>query len=175
MCIAGCSTPSCPSGEAGGASACAKPARDKMADAIKKIENSKFAKTAEGKKVVAKIQSLQKDGKIKFKSLGATTRGQWGGGEITVNETYKDDTDAIASELVHEATHALNEDEFPASKTKATIDEEMRTNKNQLDLYEEQRDDGFRDSELERRRKANQDGKLRDDVKSRYPTLPGSL
>ncbi len=138
--------------------------------AIKIIENSSFSKTKEGKKVLAKIKKLRKDGKINFKPLSGGTRGEWSGakGEITVNQTYNNDPDSIASELVHEATHALNEDEFPKSKKKLTIDEEVRTNENQLALYEDQRKSGFRDSELERRRKAKKKGKLRDDVRSRY-------
>jgi hypothetical protein len=86
------------------------------------------------------------------------------------------DVDYIASSvLVHEGTHALNEDELPASKTKFTIDEEMRTNTNELDYYEEQRKNGYRYSELERRRTARAAGTLRDDVRSRYPGLPEHL
>ena len=104
-----------------------------------------------------------------------TLDGKWAGGEIVINSKYKKNRNAIASELVHEATHALNEDDFPASKTKLTIDEEMRTNTNQLDLYQEQRKSGYRDPELERRRKARKDGTLRDDVRGRYPGSAESL
>lgn len=149
--------------------------RSKTKEAIQKIKDSDFGKTEEGKKVVTKIEDLEKNGKIGFKSLGSDTRGEWNGKEIVVNKSYEGDADAIASELVHEATHALHEDEFPGSKSKVTIDEEMRTNENQLALYESQRKDGFRDPELERRRKANADGKLRDDVRSRYPGTPEHL
>jgi len=143
--------------------------------AINNIKASDFAKTEEGKKVVKKIEALQKDGKIEHASLAGTKRGEWNGSKIRASDKYKDDPDATASELVHEATHALNEDEHPASKTKNTIDEEMRTNDNQLDYYETQRAGGFRDPELERRKGLRKDGKLRDDVKSRYPTLAEHL
>jgi len=161
----------------GGVSPPAAPAPPKSTvdKAIEKIEKSEFGKTEEGKKVVKKLKQLKKDGKIEYGKMKDSTRGEWDGSKVIVNDKYKNDVDATASELVHEATHGLNEDEFPASKTKITIDEEMRTNKNQLDLYEEQRKDGFRDPELERRRRARKNGKLRDDVRSRYPGTPESL
>ncbi|OQW91963.1 MAG: hypothetical protein BWK78_03110, partial [Thiotrichaceae bacterium IS1] len=138
--------------------------------AIEKAKDSKFAKTPEGKKVITKVEDLNKAGNVELKSLAKGIRGKWGSGKITVNGSYENDPDAIASELVHEATHAINEDEFPNQQY--CIDEEVRTNTNQLDLYEEQRSCGFRDPELERRRKARQSGKLRDDVRSRYNQLP---
>jgi hypothetical protein len=145
-----------------------------IADAIAKIEASKFAKTADGKKVVAKITELNKDGKIGFAPMSGA-RGKWSSGKISVADSYSSDVDSTASELVHEATHAVYEDDFPASKTKLTIDEEMATNINQLDFYEEQRKDGFRDSELEDRRTDRSKGKLRDNVRSRYPGKPEHL
>jgi len=151
------------------------PKKDTVEEAIVKIEKSKFGQTDEGKKVTKKLRQLQKDGKIEFKKLPDKTRGDWGDGKIGVNNKYAGDVDATASELVHEGSHAVNEDEFPASKTKATIDEEMRTNKNQVDFYKEQKADGFRDPALDRRLKADEDGKLRDDVKRRYPDLPEHL
>ena len=147
---------------------------DTIDKAIKQIEESDFGQTEEGKKVVKKIKELKEDGKIEYDATGSS-RGKWDGKKIIVSDKYTSDVDATASELVHEATHALNEDEHPKSKTKLTIDEEMRTNQNQLDLYEEQRKNGFRDPELERRRKARKDGKLRDDVRGRYPGKPESL
>jgi uncharacterized Zn-binding protein involved in type VI secretion len=151
------------------------PKKDTVEEAIVKIEKSKFGKTDEGKKVTKKLRELQKDGKIEFQKLPDKTRGNWGDGKIGVNDKYAGDVDATASELVHEGSHAVNEDELPASKTKATIDEEMRTNKNQVDFYKEQKADGFRDPALDRRLKADEDGKLRDDVKRRYPALPEHL
>ncbi len=137
--------------------------------AIENIKNSKFGKTPEGQKVIKKIEALEADGKIVSEDLGESTRGEWSDGKIKVGKAYEDDPDAVASELVHEATHAVNEDDFPASKTKLTIDEEMRTNENQLDYYEEQRAGGFRDPELEDRRNDRAAGKLRDNVRKRYP------
>jgi hypothetical protein len=160
---------------AGAAAAKAAAEAETIAKAIAKIENSTFGKTDEGKKVVAKLKELQKAGKIKFKKLPDTTRGDWGSGEIGVNDKYAADVDATASELVHEATHAVNEDDFPASKTKLTIDEEMRTNTNQLEFYKEQKADGYNDPELDRRLAEQKKGKLRDDVRNRYPGTPEHL
>ncbi|HET6518801.1 MAG TPA: hypothetical protein VFG47_03160 [Geminicoccaceae bacterium] len=143
--------------------------------AIFVIKTSAFGKTPEGQKVVAKIEALFVAGKINMQTMAGSTRGTWTGSEINVNAIYNRDRDATASELVHEATHALNEDEFPGSMSKLTIDEEMRTNTNQLDLYEEQRAGGYRDPELERRRQARAAGTLRNDVRSRYPGAPEHL
>lgn len=168
-------------GGAGGAAAAAGAAgqpeaeKDPIDEAIEKIKNSEFGKTEEGKKVLKKIEDLRKDDKIEFKSYGDDgTRGEWGDGKISVSDQSKD-PDFVASELVHEATHALNEDENPAAKAKNTIDEEMRTNNNQLDLYQQQRESGFRDAELERRNGLRDAGTLRDDVRTRYPGVDEHL
>lgn len=143
--------------------------------AIQSIKGSTFASSEEGKKVVIKIEELNTSGKIKFESMNPSMRGKWSGSEIVVNTNSSGDIDATASELVHEATHALHEDELPASKTKITIDEEMRTNENQLALYEDQRKAGFRDPELEQRRNDQANGKLRENVRRRYPGTPEQL
>jgi hypothetical protein len=139
------------------------------------VERSNFAKTTEGKKVLAKIKDLHSQGKIKSVSLPSGTLGQWSGSEILVPDWASDPNFIASSVLVHEATHALNEDEIPESKQKFVIDEELRCNENELDLYEEQRSKGYRNQELERRRSARKNGKLRDDVRSRYPGLPEHL
>jgi hypothetical protein len=144
-------------------------------EAIEKVKESDFAKTEEGKKVVKKLEDLKKEDKIKFKKLEDTTRGEWSDGEIAVNDSYNKDPETTASELVHEATHAVNEDDFPESKTKSTIDEEMRTNTNQLTFYKEQKEREFTDPELDRRQELSDKGKLRDDIKDRYPGLSEHL
>ncbi|MDR2093417.1 MAG: type VI secretion system tip protein VgrG [Azoarcus sp.] len=144
--------------------------------AIDNIKNSRFGQTAEGVKVVAKIEELDNAGKIKSETLDFDVRGSFRlqDGAITVNSSYASDPDVIASELVHEATHAVHREGLPASTTN-TVDEEVRTNENQLDFYEEQRAGSFKDLELERRRTARAAGKLRDNVRSRYPDIPEHL
>lgn len=150
------------------------PRRKALDDAIAIIEKSEWAKTEEGKKVLAKVKQLDKDGKIVFSDLGDNTRGAWSDGKIKLRKDSTD-PDLMASELVHEATHAVNEDELPRSKTKLTIDEEMRTNTNQLDLYKEQKKNGWNDPELDRRQRKREKGRLRDDVRKRYPGTPEQL
>ena len=149
------------------------PATDEEAieDAMNIIRTSDFGQTPEGQEVLRKLEEIKRNGGITFKSYTGGTRGEYGGGEIKVNAAYNRDPNAVASELVHEATHGLEDDKhwFPHSNT---IDEEMHTNTNQLDIYEEQRKEGFRDPELERRRTARNNGTLRDDIRSRYPDAP---
>jgi uncharacterized Zn-binding protein involved in type VI secretion len=149
------------------------PASDAEAieDAMNEIRASDFSKTPEGQKALAKLEQMCKDGKVSFQRM-RDRRGEydWTAREIHVDDEYHRDPDSTASELVHEATHGLEADEHGSHKN--TIDEEMRTNTNQLDLYEEQREAGFRDRELERRRTARANGTLRDDVRSRYPNTP---
>jgi hypothetical protein len=99
----------------------------------------------------------------------------WDGTRIKVGDVYNSDPNGVASDLVHEATHAVYLDEFPAARPKPTIDEELRTNTNQLDLYEEQRKSGYSDPDLETRRKDRKNGKLRDNVRRRYPGTPEHL
>ena len=171
MCSCGGSRPSKPASSS--KTSCAK--KSPIEKAIEIVEKSKFAKTAEGKKVLAKIKDLHKNGKIKHKKLPAGTLGQWDGNNILIPEGQTDPDFIASSVLAHEATHALNEDEFPASKKKFVIDEELRCNENELDLYEEQRKTGYRSAELERRRNKRKQGKLRDDVRQRYPGLPEHL
>jgi hypothetical protein len=146
--------------------------------AIDLIKASDFGETPEGQKVIAKLDALNAAGKIRFLPVlsNPTYRGEWDGTVgITVHSNYISDPNVVASELVHEATHAVHEDEFPASKSKLTIDEEVRTNINQLDFYEEQRNSGFRDPDLETRRADRAAGTLRINLRKRYPGVPEHL
>ena len=151
---------------------------DAVSTAIDMIKASGFGKTPEGEKVIAKLEALDAAGKIQFLPVlsNPSYRGEWDGAAgITVHSDYSSDPNVVASELVHEATHAVYEDEFPASKSKLTIDEEVRTNINQLDFYEEQRSGGFRDPDLETRREDRAAGNLRTNLRHRYPGVPEHL
>jgi type VI secretion system secreted protein VgrG len=143
--------------------------REQIDRALDLIKKSAFAKTAKGQKVLAKLTTLQKAGKLVFAALPKRARGAWDGEKASVNQGLRGNTNATASELVHEGGHAVDDDDFPDSKGETTIDGEMRTDTDQLALYEEQRTTGYRDEGLERRRTANANGKLRDDVRRRYP------
>jgi hypothetical protein len=151
---------------------------DAVSTAIDMIKASDFGKTPEGQKVIAKLDALNAAGKIQFLPVlsNPNYRGEWDDAVgITVHANYGSDPNVVASELVHEATHAVHEDEFPLSKLKLTIDEEVRTNINQLDFYEEQRQSGFRDPDLEIRRADRAAGALRTSLRRRYPGAPEHL
>lgn len=110
-----------------------------VAKAIDEIKASKFGRTTEGRKVIAKFESLQKSGNIQVTNLNPNIRGEWTGTQVRVNSSFKDNVHAIASELVHEATHAVYKDEHPKAHGNS-IDQEMRTNTNQVNFYKEQND-----------------------------------
>jgi hypothetical protein len=151
---------------------------DAASTAIDMIKASAFGKSPEGQKVIAKLDALAAAGKIRFLPVlsNPSYRGEWDDSVgITVHSNYSSDPNVVASELVHEATHAVHEDEFPASKLKLTIDEEVRANINQLDFYEEQRNSGFRDPDLEIRRADRAAGALRTTLRKRYPGAPEHL
>ncbi len=82
-----------------------------------------------------------------------------------------DDPIALALYLVWEGSHGVYRDEHPGTKGNS-VAEELFANTNQLDFYEEMRAKGNFDRELERRRTARLAGRLREDLKSRYPDLP---
>lgn len=138
--------------------------------AIQNIKNSDWAKTPDGQAVVAKIDAST----IAGAALPAGTRGDWNGatGTIQYNSTrYGSNVDAIASELVHEASHGVYEDRNPASKTGGnTLTEERFTNTNQLDYYSEQKkkNAAFSDPDLDKRQKDRAAGNLDANIQSRY-------
>ncbi len=142
-----------------------------LMQAMFRIRNSAFAQTPEGQVVVAQLNTMYNDGDLYYHSMGASTTGSWNNDrqDIRVNEARNRDVEATASTLVHEGTHGVDYGEHGVSRS---IDEEVRTNNNQLDFYEEQRGRGYRNAEQERRRTARNDGTLRDDVRSRYPSNP---
>jgi len=135
------------------------------------VKTSKFAKTIEGQKIVKRLDELYLTGSINMHSFtDKRTRGHWSSKDGIRVGSGITDAEFTASELVHEATHAVDRDEH--GQTKSSIDEEMRTNTNQLDFYEEQRKRGFVDFELNARRTERIKGKLRDNVRSRYKGTP---
>ncbi len=129
-----------------------------MEDALNLIRASDFAQTEEGRKVLARLEALREQGKLSFEQLKDDRRAQTSaGGAVSVADRYNRDPDTTASELVHEGTHSMVHAGDTSPDQKKTLDEEMRTNTNQLNFYEEQRDT-YRDDELEKRRKLLADG-----------------
>lgn len=148
--------------------------------AMNHIRTSEFAKTEEGKKVLAKLEEFHKNGRIRFQKLGPGLGGGFGAkegplplltgdasDEISVSEAYARDPDSTASELVHEGTHGAAAEEVGAHPN--TIDEEMRTNSNQLDFYDEQRQAGHSDEALDAREDWRKRGVLREQLPAFYP------
>jgi uncharacterized Zn-binding protein involved in type VI secretion len=148
---------------------------DAIQMAMDQIRASDFAKWDKGKEVLAKLEQLQKDGKIGFSDLteldtkteDAQATWKKAEGQLLVDRSINRSPDSIASELVHEGSHAVDTDKYgPDAGT--TIDQETQTNRNQLDFYNEQRQAGYYDGEQERRRLVPS---LRDDVGERYRKL----
>jgi hypothetical protein len=146
-------------------------------NAIAQIKNSKFGKTKEGKYVVDKAERLHKAGKIVIADTtdanGDKNYGKWGynTGVLTVDTTRAGHVNDIASEIVHEVTHGLLSVEYARTNRKPdvnSIDQEALTNGYQLQLYREQRK-YRKDKILEGRLKASNKGKLRKEIRSRYP------
>jgi uncharacterized Zn-binding protein involved in type VI secretion len=150
---------------------------DTIQMAMDQIRASDFAKWPHGQAVLAKLEQLQKDGKIGFADLSDVSKkpneqadGTWENDKqrLTVDRQYDRSPDATASELVHEGSHATYYDEH-GPDTHSSIDQETQTNRDQQDFYSEQRQCGYYSPEQERRRAAPS---LRDDVRDRYPHLP---
>ena len=149
-------------------------------NAIAQIKKSKFGKTKAGKFVVDKIERLHKDGKIviadAFDNNGNRLRGKYddSSGTLTVDTKFAAHVNDIASELVHEAAHSLLSAEYARTNRQPggnSIEQETLTNGYQLQLYREQRK--YRtDEELEKRLRASNNGKLRQNIRSRYAAAP---
>ena len=149
-------------------------------NALAQIKKSKFGKTKAGKFVVDKIERLHKDGKIVIADAvdagGNRLRGQYdnSSGILTIGTEKAAHVNDIASELVHEATHALLSAEYARTNRKPdgnSIDQEALTNGYQLQLYREQRK-YRKDKDLEDRLRASNKDKLRQDIRSRYDKAP---
>ncbi len=123
--------------------------------------------------MLKKIKETQAGGNIAFdpkltctRKLGVLKKS----GKIKLNPQIANDPNYVAIVLVHEATHAVDGEENPKAKNPHSIDEELRANSNELDLYGEFK--GYTNPEMEGRAKARASGPngLREDVRSRYGT-----
>ena len=93
---------------------------------------------------------------------------------IRYNSKYYKNPEAIASELIHEASHAVYGEDNPRS-TGNSVAQEVYTNTNQLRFYEERTLDNpdYSDKELSERLVDMLDGKLKDNIRRRYgPDFP---
>ncbi len=153
-------------------------------NAITQIKKSKFGKTKSGKFVIDKIVRLRKAGKIVIADTtdasGNRLRGKWdyATGILTIDTKMAGHVNDIASELIHEAAHALLSAQYVRTGRKPdgnSIEQETLTNGYQLQLYREQRKyRKDKDFELERRLKESNKGMLRQNIRTRYVTAPES-
>lgn len=116
---------------------------DHVAEAIEKIRQSTFGQGEEGRRVLANLPT------IAFAPMKAPARTAWAPGTLTISERLKENVDAIASEIVHGALLAGRAG--PSGDAR-------RGRLRQLEFYEEQRALGFRDPELEQRRRDRETG-----------------
>ena len=97
--------------------------------AIWRIRNSDYGRTEQGQKTIALLEEKLKDGTLRFGHLDPKYDGEFKNGIITVNDDRPaEDVDHLAKTLVHEGTHAQNNNlEIPAHEQENKFYEEQRT------------------------------------------------
>ncbi len=119
------------------------PGQEILKPAIAFLRESSFAKTDKGKAILAEVDLLSSKGRISVERIddawGITVRSskRYPKGNILVSHLLKDPK-AVASLLVHEATHALFYKRYPAN-TQNSYDQEADAIRNELSLYGEYR------------------------------------
>jgi uncharacterized Zn-binding protein involved in type VI secretion len=122
---------------------------DRIEMAIDRIRHSKFGQTEEGKKVVERLERLQREDKIHYAAgvEGEKLEADKTGGyydpktdQLVINNggPQKDDVDDTARTLAHEGTHAVIADE-EGRDSPNYVDKETRCYRNECELYKEQR------------------------------------
>src|SRR5207237_248020 len=86
---------------------------DTLALAILRLKASAFGQTAEGKRVLARLEEMQAAGKLDFGPLNGQ-QGRYvyegeGKGTLRIHGDYRDDVEGTARLLAHEGTHALDD------------------------------------------------------------------
>ena len=142
-----------------------------MMQAMFRIRTSQFAQTPYGQRVVDRLNGLQCDGRLNHGNLPSHVNGTWSNSDhdITINDSHNRQVDETATILVHEGTHAVEYDDYGYSRS---IDEEVHCFENQLDFYEEQRNQGYMNGDNELLRTERSNGTLRNEIQNRYSGLP---
>jgi hypothetical protein len=102
-----------------------------LALAMIQIRNSKFAKTEEGKAILARLEELYAAGKIKCEHLRSEVIGQHLNGTISLSSHKSMTIGRMASLLVHEGTHAT------MNSKEVMIEEEERCFNNEIKYHQE--------------------------------------
>lgn len=145
-----------------------------IAQAMFRVKTSRFAQTDEGRRLVDKLEDVYGANNVVYVD-DDTIRGRWAQGgvlQVNGNNGRNRDPEFTASELVHEGTHGLDREEHGHEGRSNSIDEEVRTNNNQLDFYEEQQERGYNDPTLNNRAEERNNNNLRGDLRDRYPDAP---
>ena len=102
-----------------------------LALAMIQIRNSEFAKTEEGKAILARLEELYAAGKIKCEHLRSDVMGQHLNGTISLSSHKSMTIGKMAGLLVHEGTHAT------MNSKEVTIEEEERSFNNEIKYHQE--------------------------------------
>jgi len=116
---------------------------DAVTAAINRIEASAYGQTPEGKALIAKLRKLHADGKIKIAPPGqrpdALADTDPITDEITIYTLEPPDIDGLSNELVHEGTHAQNNERQRNGEYIDPVQEEKSAWDAQDEYYQEQK------------------------------------
>jgi len=126
-----------------------------LALGIARIRNSEYGKTKEGQEMIALLEKKQSEGNLRFGDLRPGQGGLQKNGVITIDDEDPDDVDGTAKTMVHEGKHAQDPTNL-----------ELSAHEEQNKLYEEQRNQGYRnDSDDALREAINKDNAESDKIK----------
>jgi hypothetical protein len=140
-----------------------------LALAMIELRNSEFAKTQEGKAVLARLEELYAAGRIKTKYLDRDNEeaGHYDPDSDTIwfNLVDENDPNKVACTLVHEGTHANGYNDH-------TLDGEERCFKNELDYYNRSKHrTGYDNKAMNGWDESRRNGTLREDLCATYKEL----
>lgn len=106
-----------------------------VALAMIQIRNSKFAKTPEGKLILARLEELYASGRIECKQVNPIASGRYmvGTDTIEINQAHEFAVGQMACLLVHEGTHAV----IRSNDEQTTQAEEERCYQNEIAYHEQ--------------------------------------
>jgi hypothetical protein len=112
--------------------------QDAVVKGISLINKSDFSKTSEGQRTLLKAVVLDSTDRIKISdTFPASKTGEWnpGQGTITINKNITNSAEQVALTLTHEATHAIDHDDYPVQVP--NLDSEMRSFRAENAVYKQ--------------------------------------
>jgi uncharacterized Zn-binding protein involved in type VI secretion len=132
---------------------------------IWRIRNSDYGRTEEGQAMVALLEKKLSEGNLRFGDLPPGQGGLHKDGVITIDDENPDDVDGTAQTMVHEGKHAQDPTNL-----------ELTAHEEQNKLYEEQRNQGYRnDSDDKLREAIHEDNAKSEDERARQESLRKEL